>query len=208
MTEDLTRPDLDPTDDPARYAREVSHARRAGTASLGLMVLWAVIAVLVDARLLYGLLPIVALGALPSLRMLLRPHPRRPHPLPGVLKGILGGGSLEALDTLPPEEQRLRLLDQLDIVEGRVDRPGFPWWLHRFASVGPAVGTLGWATAGIVAAALGASAADLSACVFGTALFGAGWWFIEKERKKEREAARILRERLDALDAVGDVTSR
>lgn len=208
MTHDLTPPEQDPADEPVRYAEEVSHARRAGAASLGFMVLWAVIAVLVDTKLVYGLLPLVALGALPSLRMLLRPHPVRPHPLPGVLKGIRGGEALEALDTLPREEQRLRLLDHLDVVEGRVDRPGSPWWLHRFASVGPALGTLGWATAGIVAAAFGASAADLSACVFGTVLFGAAWWFIERERKKEQEAAQLLRERLDALDALGPGTSR
>lgn len=203
MTHDLTRPEQDPSDEPARYAEEVSHARRAGAASLGLMVLGAVIAVLVlETKLVDGLLLLlllVALGASPSLRMLLRPQPLRPHPLAGVLKGIRGGEALEALDTLPPEEQRLRLLDHLDIVEGRVTHPGMPWWLHRFASVAPALGTLGWATAGVVAAALGASGADLSACVFGTALFGAGWWFIEKERKKGRDAALILRERLDAL---------
>lgn len=190
----------DGSDEAAAYREELRRARRAGALALGLMTLWAVIALLVDAKLLAGLAPLVALGALPALRMLLRPRPLRPDPSPEALRRVGDGTALVAVEGLPPAEARLALLDELDALKGRPDATRLERLVRRGGSVMAALGTLGWTTAGVVAAFMGASLGDLAPCLLGAGLFGTGWFFIERQRKKETAAARILRERLEALD--------
>lgn len=189
-------------DDPevVAHREELRRARWAGMGALWTSLIGVGVMALLDVSVFYAVLPIFVLGMIPSLRMLLRPRPIRGHPGAAALKGARDGTTLRTVEGMSREEARLMLLDELDALDGPQDASRWHWWAVRFGPVAGALGTLGWVTAGVVAAVMGASAADLVPCVLGTALFGIPWWVIARERKKEGEAARILRERLDALD--------
>lgn len=202
----MTTPTLrdgDAPDEVAAYREELRRARRAGVGSLGISLIAIGVMYLMGVEVFYAVLPIFVLGMIPAVRLLLRPRPLQGDPGAAALKGVRDGTTLQAVEGMPPAEASLALLDELDALKGPPDAPLWHRWSRRFGSVAAAVGTLGWATAGVVAAVMGASMGDLAACVLGAALFGTGWFFIERERKKEKEAARILRERLEALELGG-----
>lgn len=193
--------DSDVPDEVTQHREDLSRARRAGIGGL-LISLLAIgpIALVLDVRTSFAVLPVLVLVAISALRLVLRPRPLRSDPSPSALRRVQDGTALLAVEGLPPAEARLALLDELDALKGRPDASQGERLVRRFGSVAGGLGTVGWATAGVAAAFMGASMADLAACFLGTALFGTCWFFIERERKKEREASRILRERLEALD--------